>query len=109
MLVKPQMVSRLTHLNDHESQTEPEENDIVDFTSNDPALSKVISQLGKVTTSSAFSITTYAEGPGLVHAKVGYVAKFTIHAMDRNGEACTSGKEQHFSKILKFNQSECAE
>lgn len=91
MLVKPQMVSRLTQLNAHESQTEPEENDIVNFTSNDAALSKVISKLGQVTTSSAFPLLTYAEGPGLVSAKVGYVAKFTIYAMDRNGEACGSG------------------
>ena len=32
MLVKPQMVSRLQSLNDHESQCEPEENEVLYFT-----------------------------------------------------------------------------
>lgn len=91
MLVKPQMVSRLQNLNEHESQCEPEDNEVVEFSSNDEQLSKVIAKLGQVTTSYVFPMLSCAEGPGLSRAKVGHKSTFTIITKDRNGEPCTSG------------------
>lgn len=99
MLVKPQMVSRLQSLNDHESQCEPEENEVVEFSSSDQQLSKVIAQLGQVSTSFVFPMLSCAEGPGLSRAKVGHKSTFTIIAKDRNGEPCTSGGDQVSVKL----------
>lgn len=92
MLVKPQMVSRLTYLNAHESQCEPEDNNILEFYSNEDELSRAISKLGHVSTSSAFPLLSCAEGPGLNRGKVGHKATFTVFAKDRNGEPCSYGK-----------------
>ena len=92
MLVKPQMVSRLQALNAHESQCEPEENEVVDFYSNNEELSKVIGKLGHVFTSSTFPMLSSAEGLGLCKAKVGYKSSFVVIAKDRNGEPCTTGE-----------------
>ncbi|EDO47729.1 predicted protein [Nematostella vectensis] len=99
MLVKPQMVSRLTHLNEHDSQTEPEENEVVDFSSNDQQLSLMISCLGNVSTSSAFPLLSHAQGFGLTRAKVGQEASFKVIALDRDGEPCQKGDARVSAKI----------
>ncbi|XP_067045260.1 tripartite motif-containing protein 2-like isoform X1 [Acropora muricata] len=91
MLVKPPIVSRLQNLNNHESQCEPEDNQVIDFISNDDELSKVIAKHGTVSTSNLFPMLSCAEGPGLSRGKVGHKSKFTIIAKDRNGEPCTTG------------------
>ena len=91
MLVKPQIVSRLQTLSAHESQCEPEENDVVDFFSNDEELSQMIGNLGHVLTSSTFPLLSTAEGVGLSKAKVGHKSSFTVISKDRNGEPCTKG------------------
>ncbi|KAM7443236.1 hypothetical protein ABFA07_007890 [Porites harrisoni] len=91
MLVKPQMVSRLQNLNNHESQCEPEDNEVIEFSSNDEELSKVIAKLGTVSTSYLFPMLTCAEGLGLSKGKVGHRSTFKITAKDRNGEPCVTG------------------
>ena len=65
---------------------------VVEFSSNDEQLSKVIAKLGQVTTSYVFPMLSCAEGPGLSRAKVGHKSTFTVITKDRNGEPCTSGK-----------------
>ncbi|KAL9955084.1 hypothetical protein ACROYT_G036359 [Oculina patagonica] len=105
MLVKPQMVSRLQNLNDHESQCEPEDNEVVEFSSNDEQLSKVIAKLGQVTTSYVFPMLSSAEGPGLSRAKVGHKSTFTIITKDRNGEPCTTGGDLVSVKLHRPNGS----
>ncbi|XP_048584896.1 E3 ubiquitin-protein ligase TRIM71 [Nematostella vectensis] len=99
MLVKPQMVSRLTHLYEHDSQTEPEENEHVDFSSNEQQLSLMISCLGNVSTSSAFPFHLHAQGFGLTRAKVGQEASFKVIALDRDGEPCQKGDARVSAKI----------
>jgi len=91
MLVKPQMVSRLQNLNNHESQCEPEDNEVVEFSSKDMELSKVVAKLGTVSTSYLFPMLSCAEGTGLSRGKVGHKSTFTIIAKDRNGEPCIAG------------------
>ncbi|XP_068717865.1 E3 ubiquitin-protein ligase TRIM71-like isoform X2 [Montipora capricornis] len=105
MLVKPQIVSRLENLNNHESQCEPEDNQVIDFTSNDEELSKVIAKHGTVSTSYLFPMLSCAEGPGLSRGKVGHKTTFTVIAKDRNGEPCTNGGDFVSVKLHRPNGS----
>ncbi|XP_068672217.1 E3 ubiquitin-protein ligase TRIM71-like isoform X3 [Montipora foliosa] len=105
MLVKPQIVSRLENLNNHESQCEPEDNQVIDFTSNDEELSKVIAKHGTVSTSYLFPMLSCAEGPGLRRGKVGHKTTFTVIAKDRNGEPCTNGGDFVSVKLHRPNGS----
>lgn len=105
MLVKPQMVSRLQALNAHESQCEPEDNEVVDFCSRDDELSKAIGRLGQVSTSYTFPMLSSAEGLGLSKAKVGHKSSFTVIAKDRNGEPCTTGGDPVDVKLYCPNGS----
>lgn len=105
MLVKPQIVNRLENLNNHESQCEPEDNQVIDFTSNDEELSKVIAKHGTVSTSYLFPMLSCAEGPGLSRGKVGHKSTFTVIAKDRNGEPCTNGGDFVSVKLHRPNGS----
>ena len=64
---------------------------VIEFSSNDEELSKVIAKLGTVSTSYLFPMLTCAEGPGLSKGKVGHKSTFKITAKDRNGEPCATG------------------
>lgn len=64
---------------------------IIEFSSNDEELSKVVTKLGTVSTSYLFPMLTCAEGLGLSKGKVGHKSTFTITAKDRNGDPCVTG------------------
>lgn len=85
---------------------------VIEFSSNDEQLSKVIANLGRVTTSYVFPMLSCAEGPGLSRAKVGHKSTFTVIAKDRNGEPCTTGKNEitkqnvwRTGKVISFHQN----
>ncbi|XP_057317711.1 E3 ubiquitin-protein ligase TRIM71-like [Hydractinia symbiolongicarpus] len=99
MMVKKLMVSRLTELNNSQPQLEPEENDIVEFFSQDEALKSVIQKFGILSTSDTFPPLCVAVGTGVTAAKLNHYTEFTLMAKDRFDNPIGRGGDYVIAKL----------
>jgi len=99
MLVKRIMVNRLQSLCDYKPQTEPEENDVLNFEAIDEDLKEAVAKLGQLETSTTFPAFSVADGSGIKSAKVGHFAAFKVYAKDRFCNNVPTGGDMVTAKI----------
>ncbi|XP_065647014.1 E3 ubiquitin-protein ligase TRIM71 [Hydra vulgaris] len=99
MTVKRFMTKRLRDLCSYQPQTEPEENDVIEFFFEDAPLKDEVDKFGKLSTSNTFPLFCVAKGDGLHQATMGHTTEFKVITKDRFGNFIPRGGDALSVKV----------
>lgn len=95
-----QIKSRLQQLNNLSIKLDPEEDDSIQYVSENDSMQAVIESLGKISSSQTFASLSYAEGEGLETPRVGIEASIIVHAQNRHGKKNTGSDRVEATMLM---------